>query len=109
MDEITNVVIVGAGALGAAYASRFAEAPGVTVAFHARGTRYDRLRAEGMVVNGLPLRIPVIHPRDAPFPAGLVIVALKDRDLPEALPDLRNVASEETVFLSSDEEAGGCR
>ncbi len=100
MDPITQIVIVGAGAMGAVYAAKFAQAEGLSVAFHAGGARYERLRTHGVTVNDTRLTVPVIHPDDATDPAHLILVAVKDRDLPGALPDLRNVVSEQTLFLS---------
>jgi len=100
MDPITRIVIVGAGAMGAVYAANLAQAEGLSVAFHARGPRYERLRTQGVTVNGARLDIPVIHPDDPADPAHLIVVAVKDRDLAGALPDLRNVVGEATLFLS---------
>ncbi len=100
MDPITRIVIVGAGAMGAVYAAKLAQAEGLSVTFHARGPRYERLRTGGVTVNAARLDIPVVHPDDAADPADLILVAVKDRDLPGALPDLRNIVDEETLFLS---------
>ena len=115
MDEIRTVVVLGAGALGAVYASKF-HAAGIRVAFLARGERGDRLAREGVEVNGSPLIIPVVQPKanlrladpapeaSAPAqsttPADLVIVALKDHALPGAIRDLRPVVGPETTILS---------
>lgn len=108
MDEIESVVIQGAGAMGAVYASRFLHAKGIRVAFLARGERAARLRAEGVTVNGTRLDVPVIDaaspdqpaPRPTDSRADLVIVALKDRALPGALPDLQAVVGPRTTILS---------
>jgi len=109
MDAIESVVIQGAGAMGAVYASRFLQAEGTRVAFLARGERAARLRAEGVTVNRTRLDVPVI---DAAAPPGcpsihpairaadLVIVALKDRALSGALPDLQAVVGPQTTILS---------
>ena len=85
MAEIIRVVVLGAGAMGAFFASRFADAPGFTTALVARGERHDRLRAGGLVVNGRPYALPVIHPDEASTPADLIIVALKHHQLPGAI------------------------
>jgi 2-dehydropantoate 2-reductase len=101
MHDIRTVVIFGAGAMGAVYAARFAEAPGLSVAFLARGERAARLCAEGILVNGVRLDVPVIDAATSgTAQADLVIVALKDRALAEALPDLRAVIGPETTILS---------
>ena len=101
MHEIRSVVILGAGAMGAVYAARFARAPDLGVAFLARGERAARLRAEGVTVNGSRLDMPVVDAgAPTPAPADLVIVALKDHALAEALPDLSAVVGPETTILS---------
>jgi 2-dehydropantoate 2-reductase len=100
MAEISSVMILGAGAMGAFFASRFADAPGFTTALVARGERHDRLKASGLVVNGRRYAFPVIHPDEASTPADLIIVALKHHHLPGAVGDLRNLVGSETTILS---------
>ncbi len=101
MHEIKRVVILGAGAIGAVYASKFFQAAGLATSLLAGGTRYDRLRREGLVVNGQMYRIPVRHVEDeAAPPADLVLVAVKFHHLPQAIRDLRRVIGKETVILS---------
>ena len=100
MQEIKKVVILGAGAMGAYFASCFFDSQGFETGIVARGERYDRLSRDGLVVNGKKYSIPVIHPDKVDGPADLIIVALKHRFLEEALPDLRNLVGDETVFIS---------
>jgi len=84
-----TVAIVGAGALGAAYASRFYDLNPSSVAFVAAGDRYDRLKRDGVVVNHTRYAIPVLGPEDPAPPADLIIVALKHHQLTDALPLLK--------------------
>ncbi len=100
MKEIERVAILGAGALGAAYASKFFHASSFSTIFVARGPRYDRLRTEGVKVNGTHCSVPVVRPDEATPPADLIIVALKHHNLPEAIDDLRNLVGSETTLLS---------
>ncbi|MFH0822783.1 MAG: ketopantoate reductase family protein [Pseudomonadota bacterium] len=100
MKEINKVAILGAGAMGAAYASKFFEASSFSTVLVAREPRYDRLKAEGLVVNGKPYSIPVVHPDETTPPADLVIVALKNHHLAEAVSDLKNIVSPETTLIS---------
>jgi len=102
VQEITRVGILGAGALGALYASLITKAGGAEVYFVARGERRRRLAEQGLVVNGEPLRVPV-HDADGPAPeaaADLIIVALKHHHLLEALEDLEPVLGPETTIIS---------
>jgi 2-dehydropantoate 2-reductase len=100
VKEIKNVAILGAGAMGAVYASRFFDASVFSTVLVARDPRYDRLRAEGLVVNGKNYSIPVVHPDEAVPHADLIIVALKNHNLPEAVNDLKNLVGGETTFIS---------
>jgi 2-dehydropantoate 2-reductase len=113
MQEINSVAILGAGAMGAYFATRFYEAPRFSTALVARGPRYERLKSDGLVVNGKPYAIPVVHPDQATPPAGLIVVALKHHHLAEALGDLQNLVGDETTIISimngldSEEIIGG--
>jgi len=100
VKEIKNVAVLGAGAMGAVYASRFFDASLFSTVLVARDPRYDRLRAEGLVVNGKHYSIQVVHPDEAATPADLIIVALKDYYLPEAINDLKNLVDGETTLIS---------
>ena len=99
MKEIRRVAILGAGALGAYYASRFHSAGFETVLL-AGGDRGERLRREGFRVNGERYRFPVAAAGDPPAPADLIIVALKHHQLAEALVDLQPVVGPQTLILS---------
>lgn len=100
MKEIRNVAILGAGAMGAFFAARFFEAADFSTVMVARGERGERLRREGLLVNGKAYLIPVIHPDKAPWPADLILVAVKDHQLPAAVGDLKNLVGEQTTLLS---------
>ncbi len=113
MQEIKSVAILGAGAMGAFFAARFLDAPGFSVTLVAGGERHDRLRREGLVVNGQAYHIPVVDPETPHPPADLVLVAVKHHHLPEAVHDLRHAVGEQTTILSvmngldSEETLGG--
>ena len=100
MQEIEKVAILGAGAMGAYFASTFYEAAGFSTTLVARGQRYDRLKSDGLVVNGKRYLIPVTHPDNATSPADLIIVALKHHHLRQAIPDLQNLVDSQTTILS---------
>ena len=100
MKEIKSVAILGAGAMGAAYASRFFDAAQFSTVLVARDSRHERLREEGCVVNGKRYLIPVVHPDEACQPCDLIIVALKSHNLTEAAPYLKNLVGAETTIIS---------
>jgi 2-dehydropantoate 2-reductase len=95
-----TVAILGAGSLGAVYASRFYDLDPTCVSLVASGDRYHRLKRDGVIINQRHYPIPVYSPQDAAPLADLIIVALKHHHLAEALPDLRNRVGDHTVILS---------
>lgn len=100
LTKINSVLVLGAGAMGAAYASRFYEMnPGI-VSFVASGERFQRLKADGLVVNNQHYAIPVLSPEYDLPPADLIIVALKHHHLKTALQDIKKRVGDKTIFLS---------
>lgn len=100
MAEMKSVLILGAGALGAAYGSMFYKMNPNSVSLAASGKRAERLQSEGLVVNKETYKIPVITPDDEVQPFDLIIVALKHQHLEGALPIIKKLVGKETVFLS---------
>lgn len=97
---IERIAIVGTGAMGGMYAAHFARA-GFEVELVARGERAERLRA-GLTVNAEPLVASVIdidQVQDAE-PADLLIFAVKDRHLADAITDAAAVVGPQTIILS---------
>ncbi|MGO9119032.1 MAG: ketopantoate reductase family protein, partial [Desulfomonilaceae bacterium] len=84
MKPIKNVAVLGAGAIGASYAAMFFDGSGFSTMLVAEGERYDRLKSEGLIINKKKYSIPVVHPDEAVPPADLILVALKNHDLPAA-------------------------
>lgn len=99
--EVETVAVVGAGAMGGMYAAHFAAA-GFDVVLVASGDRARRLREDGLIVNGKSLRARVVDPDVAADrgPADLVLVAVKDRQLAEAIEQIAPLVGEHTTILS---------
>jgi 2-dehydropantoate 2-reductase len=100
MPPIKTIAILGAGAMGGAYAAMLDAVPDIAPFFIARGARAARLAREGLIVNDRPLHLPVIAPEQSPHAVDLVMVALKHHHLEAALPDLGPFVDEGTVILS---------
>ena len=100
MTAIRKVSIVGAGAMGAAYAAMFTDAAGFSVSFVARGERYERLKNKTLTVNARLYNVPVVHPDKVPEPADLILVALKHHHLDAAVGDIAALAGKDTAILS---------
>ncbi len=100
MKRIRKVAILGAGAMGAYFATRFYSAPGFSTVLVARGERGRRLEKDGLIVNEKAYFVPVYHPYQITEPADLIIVALKHHHLPEAGGDLEILTGANTTILS---------
>ena len=96
---IKKIAILGAGALGSYYASRF-QAAGFETVLVSSGERGERLRRDGISINGERFVLPVVGGEGEDGPADLVLIALKHHQLPEALPDLRPLVGPGTLILS---------
>jgi 2-dehydropantoate 2-reductase len=97
---IETVSIIGAGALGGAYASIFHEMGNHCVSFVANGDRFERLRREGLIVNGKRYNIPVLRPEDMLPPSDLIIVAVKHNQLNDAIREMKNRVGRGTTIIS---------
>jgi 2-dehydropantoate 2-reductase len=95
-----RISIIGAGAMGAAYASMFYDMNPGCVSILAGGERFLRLSQQGLIVNGQPYSIRLVRPDDKLPPSDLILVAVKHHHLAEAIKDMRNVVGEKTLFLS---------
>jgi 2-dehydropantoate 2-reductase len=100
MSEIKKVGILGAGAMGAYFISRFSTAPGFSACLIADRSRKDKLSKNGLVINGKTCFFPVVCPEEADSPMDLIIVALKHPQLADALAKLSPLVGEDTLFLS---------
>jgi 2-dehydropantoate 2-reductase len=98
--SIETVSIIGAGALGGAYASIFHEMDNQCVSFIASGNRFERLRKEGLIVNGKLYHIPVSRPEDLLPPSDLIIVAVKHNQLNDAIHEMKIRVGRETTIIS---------
>jgi 2-dehydropantoate 2-reductase len=95
--EISSVLIVGAGAVGAAVAGIVGD-PSV-VRILAGGERESRYRRDGFLLNGVRRDFPIVSPSDSSEP-DLVIVAVKSYQLPQAIADMKNHVGPDTLILS---------
>lgn len=100
IKKIRTIAVVGAGAMGAAYASMFSDAESFSLFFLASGERYQRLKNNPLRVNGKHYAISAMQPQEIKEPVDLVLVALKHHHLFEALPAIKAVVGPETTILS---------
>lgn len=98
--SFNRISIIGAGAMGAAYACMFHGMDPKCVSLIAGGERSKRIKEKGLVVNGRPYAFSVFTPEDRVPPPDLIMVAVKNHHLPQAIDDMRNLVGDNTVLLS---------
>ena len=100
MKRIERVSLVGLGAVGSSYLSRMAKnVPVESLRVIASGARAERYRG-GVSVNGELFFFPVYEPGDEAEPADLLIFAVKNNQLPQAISDAKRHVGPDTVILS---------
>ncbi len=97
--SIEHIAIIGAGALGAAYGSILYDMDPKCVCFIASGARHEKLKRDGVVVNGRRYAIAVVSPEEA-APADLLIVAVKHYHLDRAIAEMKHAVGPATTVLS---------
>lgn len=99
-EPISNIYIVGPGALGAMYASKLQQTGTNTVKIIADQQRAAKYRNSVFTVNGEEQTFEYITPGQDVPPAGLIIVAVKDHTLPQAIDDLKSFIGPKTIIIS---------
>ncbi len=100
MDTIERVLIWGAGAMGALYASKLYPHTPDSVHLLAGSKRFDSLKKSGLTVNGHTFFPQVVRPEDIADSYDLAIVALKHHQLLESLFELRSAVGVDTIIMS---------
>jgi 2-dehydropantoate 2-reductase len=97
--KIKTVTLIGLGAMGSFFAPKLASRLGnEDFRVLASGERKRRLESRGVTINGVTHRFSVITP-DEPGPSDLVIIAVKDTGLDQAIRDIKNQVGPETLIL----------
>ncbi|MCX7775668.1 MAG: 2-dehydropantoate 2-reductase [Rectinemataceae bacterium] len=99
MSSIDAAVVVGAGAVGASLAAMLAEINPASVFVSASGERQERYRRRGFVVNGKTFHFRMADPSMVGA-ADLIIVAVKNYHLEEAIEEMRPFVGAHTIILS---------
>ncbi|WP_134089732.1 ketopantoate reductase family protein [Olivibacter sp. XZL3] len=97
---IERVYLLGLGALGTMYAAKLQRFKKSLVKVIVDEERKDRYEQEQIFVNGNLSQFEFITPRSDAEPADLIIVALKQHHLPEALPLMAPFVGKNTAILS---------
>jgi 2-dehydropantoate 2-reductase len=86
--------------MGAAYASIFYDMDPHCVSLVAKGERYEKLAKDGLIVNDRHYSISVLKPDGPASPCDLIMVAVKNHQLSEAIRDMEPIIGNDTMILS---------
>lgn len=100
MKEISNVIVVGLGAIGAIYAVALKQYHPDCVRVLLDEQRLERYRARGVVLNGTRHDFEYVLPGDNPRKADLILIATKVDGLQSAIDAIAGFVHDETIILS---------
>ncbi|WP_394232222.1 ketopantoate reductase family protein [Niallia oryzisoli] len=100
MKKIRKVTLVGLGAIGAAYGSLLHDSLADSFQVVANEERIKRYQEKGILINEQPYYFNYITPEAKTEPADLVIFAVKNAELPQAIKDARHHVGSDTIILS---------
>jgi 2-dehydropantoate 2-reductase len=97
---IKNIYLVGLGALGGLIASKLHDAFPEAVKIIADMKRQQAIQREGLSVNGKAISFQFITPGEGHGEANLIIVAVKNAQLAQAIQDIKSFIGESTIVIS---------
>jgi 2-dehydropantoate 2-reductase len=100
MRKINNALIVGAGAVGAGYASIIHASDPEAVSIAASKERVERYKEKGFIINGKRFDFNYIAFEEASRPADLIIISVKNHHLDEAIRQIEGFVGKDTIILS---------
>jgi len=97
--KIEKAAMVGLGAVGSVYAIHLFDYMKDNFAVVAGGNRAQRIRQKGESVNGRRFIPNVVEPENSKCKADLVMVAVKNYQLEQAIEDVKGLITPDTIFL----------
>lgn len=100
MGRMKRVTLIGLGAMGVFFAPKLDACLGKgNFRVLAGGARKERLESAGVMVNGTNHHFTVVDPEQEGDPADLILMAVKDMSLDQAILDIRNQVGPGTQIL----------
>ena len=100
MQEIKNVLLCGLGGVGCVCASRIQDSAFSNLKILVDEKRYDFYKSNPTYFNGKKYEFDYILPECTSFKADLIIIATKDDGLNNAIKNIKNFITEETIIIS---------
>ena len=100
LQEIRNIYLSGLGAVGGTYALTLSSWGPDRFKVIADPERIRRYAEGGISINGAPVAFRYVQPDAEAPPADLILVAVKQHQLGQAIHEMRRFVGEETIILS---------
>lgn len=100
MKEIKTVSLIGLGAIGAFVAPKLQEKLGDNFRVIAGGSRKKRLEKQGVIINDISYKFPIVEPEEKTGYADFAIFAVKNTQLSQAIVDMKNQIGPDTIVMS---------
>jgi 2-dehydropantoate 2-reductase len=100
MKKINSVALIGLGAIGATYGGKLHDGLKESFKVVVNEERIKRYQQTGITINNQFYHFNYITPETKSEPADLVIFAVKNDDLPQAIENMKNQIGPETIILS---------
>ncbi len=97
--KIDRVALIGAGAVGAYFVQGLMKKSDIEFCVVAEGNRLERLKKNGLLINGNLLKPAIKTPEEA-YGADLILIAVKYDAIHEAARMASEIVSDQTVILS---------
>jgi 2-dehydropantoate 2-reductase len=99
-QPVKNIYLLGLGALGGLIASKLHEAFPEAMKIIADVKRQQAIQHTGVSVNGKPISFKFIAPGEGYNEADLIIIAVKNAQLAQAIQDIESFIGENTIVIS---------
>lgn len=100
MAKIENILIIGAGAIGSIYATKFHDNDHKCLKILIDESRLERYKNNGIIFNDVRYDFDYILPSKTDYKADLIIISTKSNDFSYAIDMIENFVKEDTIILS---------
>ena len=97
---IKNVLLCGLGAIGSIYAVRLHDAENISLRVLVDEDRKNKYTRSPLIFNDKEYNFDYVLPSDNDFKADLVLIATKNDGLKDAVKNIKNFVTPETIYLS---------
>jgi 2-dehydropantoate 2-reductase len=100
-NQINTIYILGLGAVGGLYGAKLHDMDASLLKVIADKSRIDRFKQSPIKINGKEYHFNYVEPGDAAQPAAdLIIIAVKDAQLGEAIQNIKGFIKSDTIVIS---------